>query len=92
MDINTEFIFKLMSKAGNGTGDDSDLFCRENYIEDTNCHRILPGECYVTVQYLEKDEKSFSEVKYKLVKGYIRVQLFILDTFLRLLIKFLSNS
>ena len=46
-----------------------------DYIEDTNCHGILPGERYVTVQYLGKDKESFSEVKYKLVKGYSFIHL-----------------
>ena len=39
-----------------------------DYIEDTNGHGILPGEHDVTVQYLEKDKESFSQVQYKLVK------------------------
>ena len=47
-----------------------------DYIEDTNGHGILPGEHYVTVQYLEKDKESFSQVQYKLVKkGYSFIHL-----------------
>ena len=40
------------------------------HIEDMNGHRILPGERYVTVEYLEKYMENASEVKYKLVKMY----------------------
>ena len=40
-----------------------------------NDHRILPGERYVTVEYLEKYMENASEIKYKLVKGYSFVHL-----------------